>query len=484
MYQRNKKRSHFGSIQRLEQRYLLVAALDLTGVSRLDFSGLSRQAALIAQQTDEASRVSESTNSATVKSEQIPSVEATQGSDDTPDAGGNADSAVSQTNRTNGDVTTINRTLSGGIRHPRELLKAVRQGSLDYGDLPDSFGTLNKSDGARHLAAGPRLGDSRDAEFNGDPQASADGDDEDYSNDEDGVTFGQIVVGSSVAAMNVDFQNATSGLIDAWLDFNGDGIWQRDEQILSNQPITDAGPVQTLNFTVPDDAVPGTTYARVRISSDGNLGPTGYASDGEVEDYQVNVLNAPTVESVVVNDNESSRSHINSVTVTFDHLVDVDSQAISLVNQTTEEVVNVGVDLSDVDGKTSAVITFLSGPSVSPLANGENTLDDGAYELVVDSRRIRTSATDITMAEDFRFGSTEADRFFRLFGDWDGDSNIDGRDFGAFASTFGKSQGQQDFLAAMDYDQDGDVDSMDYMHFKTRFTTKIEFPTQTSPSVL
>ena len=49
-----------------------------------------------------------------------------------------------------------------------------------------------------------------------------------------------------------------------------------------------------LSFAVPSNAVPGITYARFRISIDQNLAPTGEASNGEVEDYLIEILQPPT----------------------------------------------------------------------------------------------------------------------------------------------------------------------------------------------
>ena len=56
-------------------------------------------------------------------------------------------------------------------------------------------------------------------------------------------------------------------------------------------PVT-AG-LQSLDFAVPASAENGPTYARFRINSAGGLAPDGYASDGEVEDYPVNIEDRP-----------------------------------------------------------------------------------------------------------------------------------------------------------------------------------------------
>ena len=64
-----------------------------------------------------------------------------------------------------------------------------------------------------------------------------------------------------------------------------------------NQPHF-AGPFPVV-FPVPADAVEGTTYARFRLSSNGNLLATGVASDGEVEDYEVAVSPMANIFSTV-----------------------------------------------------------------------------------------------------------------------------------------------------------------------------------------
>ena len=70
-------------------------------------------------------------------------------------------------------------------------LRGVSSGTLDFGDAPDpSYPTLLANDGARHVAIGPRLGTYRDTELDGQPSATAAGDDLDRTpDDEDGVVF-------------------------------------------------------------------------------------------------------------------------------------------------------------------------------------------------------------------------------------------------------------------------------------------------------
>lgn len=45
-----------------------------------------------------------------------------------------------------------------------------------------------------------------------------------------------------------------------------------------------------IGFGVPGGAVPGPTYLRLRLSGIGGLPPTGPVTEGEVEDYPVEII--------------------------------------------------------------------------------------------------------------------------------------------------------------------------------------------------
>jgi hypothetical protein len=152
----------------------------------------------------------------------------------------------------------------------------------DYGDAPNTYGTLREDNGAEHNAVGPRLGALRDSEADGVPTAGADA-----ADDDDGVTFGLLQPGDASATVTINVQNAPAGArIDAWIDFNGDGSWQiAEEQVVVNAAAVEGDNV--LRFTVPGTATAGPTFARVRVSTAGGHGPRGFAADGEVEDYAV-----------------------------------------------------------------------------------------------------------------------------------------------------------------------------------------------------
>jgi uncharacterized repeat protein (TIGR01451 family) len=167
--------------------------------------------------------------------------------------------------------------------------------ALDFGDAPDpSYPTLDASDGARHRIENDLyLGTSVDHEADGQPTPGADGDDTDGNDDEDGVVFTSGIGAGLDAFLQVTASGA--GLLNAWVDFNSDGDWNdAGEQVFSDEPMVTG--VNSLSFAVPPGATLGTTYARFRLDTSGGLTPTGYTGDGEVEDYQLEIVEGPDLE--------------------------------------------------------------------------------------------------------------------------------------------------------------------------------------------
>ena len=159
--------------------------------------------------------------------------------------------------------------------------------NFDFGDAPDpDYPTLLANDGPRHIIVpdAPVLGSIVDTDPDGQPNAAATGDDTDGTDDEDGVVFPESLIPGEQQGLDVTVTG--SGLVNAWIDFNGDGDFDDPgEQIASDLLLTDE--TITLLVDTPADAVSGTTYARFRISTAGGDAPTGEALDGEVEDYAI-----------------------------------------------------------------------------------------------------------------------------------------------------------------------------------------------------
>ncbi|WP_293674768.1 SdrD B-like domain-containing protein [Thiolapillus sp.] len=147
-------------------------------------------------------------------------------------------------------------------------------------------------------AAGNALGDDNDT-------------DNDPGNDDDGVTAGGAGLQGHIFAIGdtvtIDIMPGSdvagsSGFLNAWIDFNGDGDFSdAGEQIAADVPGT-AGTAISLSVTVPSTGYSGNSYARFRYSVNGGDGPANdvfnqnsirndeEAFTGEVEDYQIQLL--------------------------------------------------------------------------------------------------------------------------------------------------------------------------------------------------
>jgi hypothetical protein len=169
------------------------------------------------------------------------------------------------------------------------------------------------------------------------------------------------------------------------------------------------------------------------------------------------------IASVVVNDGSVQRSMVNGLTVTFDRVVTFDPGAFWLQGQ-VGSLVGLNVTTSVVNGRTVAVLTF-SGAGILG-----GSLADGDYTLTVRGDLIRDEfGRELDGDRDGIGGGDRVDAFFRLFGDSDGDCDVDWLDRDLFRSAFGKSIGDADYLWYFDIDGDGDVDGLDNGQFNRRF---------------
>jgi hypothetical protein len=195
---------------------------------------------------------------------------------------------------------------------------------FDFGDAPAPYPTLLKDNGGRsavlanfHLgppsvsATGVALGVEPDAEADGLPEANAQGDDTTGVDDEDGIIFNSNLIAGANASITVTVTTGSSpeGALQGWVDFNGDGDWlDAGEQIFKNRLLSEG--TYTLTFPVPIGAKTGTTYARFRYGYESNIGPTGMAQAGEIEDYQVQVISdQPIANADSVNVNQASNNN-------------------------------------------------------------------------------------------------------------------------------------------------------------------------------
>jgi fermentation-respiration switch protein FrsA (DUF1100 family) len=182
---------------------------------------------------------------------------------------------------------------------------------------------------------------------------------------------------------------------------------------------------------------------------------------GPLAGLAVSSGNPPKIESVVVNDGADQRSMVNSLTITFDRVVAFDQDAFGLQRQ-GGNAVSLNVATSVVGSRTVATLSF----SGSDIIGG--SLADGSYTLTVRGDHIRDEVgRELDGDRDGNGGGDRMNAFFRLFGDSDGDSDVDWQDRDLFWSAFNKNDGAAAYLWYFDFD--GDVDGLDNGEFNRRF---------------
>jgi hypothetical protein len=171
---------------------------------------------------------------------------------------------------------------------------------------------------------------------------------------------------------------------------------------------------------------------------------------------------APVVDSVRVNDGSAQRSMVTSLTVTFTTTTSLPDSAFRLVNRDTSGQVGLNISRSDSTGRTVATLEF----SGTGIVGG--SLADGNYLLTIDREQ-----NGFGIGSDYQLGANEVDKFFRYFGDSDGDRDVDNTDYFTFRGAYSQTFPSTRYLWYLDSDDDNDVDGSDLTQFNQRYRKRL-----------
>jgi len=227
----------------------------------------------------------------------------------------------------------------------------------------------------------------------------------------------------------------------------------------------------TLGITGPEPPRPPAHL--IEVMPDGTKVFELMVNKTEYRSYRVRTLyegiddvlagNPRTVESVVVNDGSAQRSMVRSITVTFDGAAVLDPSAIELRRQ-DGTLIDARMSILLVNGKTVAVLTFAGTEFVG------GSLADGSYTLTVLANRVHDRwGRELDGDGDGAAGGDRVDGFHRLFGDSDGDGDVDSLDREQFRAAYRTPVADAGYLWYFDGDGDGDVDGHDNGQFNRRF---------------
>ncbi len=238
--------------------------------------------------------------------------------------------------------------------------------AFDFGDGPNTYGTLVGSNGAQHSLSYRTLfmGTAPDGDADGVPTAGATGD----GADEDGITLPVEIVGPSPSfqcgsyitalgefcvTVSVTNQLATAAQLVGFIDLNGDGDFNdANERSLprlgggtggagdanwttGNIPANSTGNRVLVWSGITGNIANLATFIRARLSSDTDFfnngtppSPNGLVSDGEVEDFPVPAGTLPVTLTYV-----SSTAQGRAMRVSFATATETENVGFSIVER-------------------------------------------------------------------------------------------------------------------------------------------------------
>jgi probable HAF family extracellular repeat protein len=187
----------------------------------------------------------------------------------------------------------------------------------------------------------------------------------------------------------------------------------------------------------------------------------------------------PRVQAVSVNNGSAQRSRVTSLTVTF-------SAQVSFAGSVAGAFRLSRIGGGSVGGFT-ATPSIVGGVTVVTLSGffGAETrfgsLADGGFSLTVLANQVSVGGQQLDgngdgiPGGDYVLNGTAANGLFALFGDANGDSVVNGFDFGQFRNAFGSSSTDSAYIDWLDYNGDGTINGFDFGQFRNRFGTNL-FP--------
>jgi len=276
-------------------------------------------------------------------------------------------------------ITALNNpgaTGAGGLGEVEDYVVTIAAPTTDFGDFT-SFGSASST-----VVATMKLGALLDTEFVQTVNATATGDDNTATDDEDSVTFPSMMAGAP-ATIPVLVTN-TSGaavFLNAWIDYNNNGVLtDAGEQVATNVSIATGSNniTQNLSITVPAGALTGVNLgARFRLTSTSGAAATGLVGNGEVEDYIVTIA-APTTDFGDDLDFADASQGVNPF-LRMGALVD--TEFVSTRNATAT-----GDDITASDDEDGVVVpAMIAGQTVTiPLTISNGTGADGFLNAWID----------------------------------------------------------------------------------------------------
>ena len=204
-------------------------------------------------------------------------------------------------------------------------------------------------------------------------------DDNTGADDEDALPATTSSVNGYFGINYVNISPLTSYLT-LWIDKNKNGTFDDNEKVTTTIPPNKTG-VAILDITSLSVPVGSNYYTRIRYSSKANLGPTGFAPDGEVEDHFINITNTSySILGTVFQDNNSG----------IPDGIPLDKITVQLLNPSGTVIATTVTNYNGAyifsglsNGSYSIKVVLPSSPTYQHVSSTDSTPTDGITRVTI-----------------------------------------------------------------------------------------------------
>lgn len=204
---------------------------------------------------------------------------------------------------------------------------------------------------------------------------------------------------------------------------------------------------------------------------------SGWHLNDQADELTLDLLTLAQVHGVTIGNGSSTsqRSQITQLEIEFDGEVDIDSDAFEFTKRGPGggAVATTFTTSTNQQGNTVATLEFSGTFTRGAL----NALVDGNYQLNTNAAKVRRAGTDLTLDGDddgvagggYALGTLESDWLYALYGDANGNGNVDFDDFSAFGAAFNQAD------EVFDFNGNSIVDFEDFSAFGSNFNKNRNF---------
>ncbi|OBU33236.1 GEVED domain-containing protein [Photobacterium kishitanii] len=281
--------------------------------------------------------------------------------------------------------------------------------SVDKGDAPDTYGQVGHRNDDVDKSGAPDLilGTRWDPDLHDFYSNDATGDDRTGEDDEDGITMPADIIVATSTTIPVTVTGG-NGFLSAFVDLNNNGVFtDPGERVLDDLAVSAGNNNVALTLSAgPTGGFDGLTFIRFRLCTVSDLcdTPTGTVANGEVEDYQFNLINQIVITGTVFEDNGylGGTAHDGFINGSEKGLgnftVELVYNGTGITGYNNGDVINTKITTGKGDYRFVVPVTFAGEPLLIRVVPQSRWIDISEGDVTSMPQVTNTSITDSEMS--------------------------------------------------------------------------------------